>query len=96
MRIFRLCGITRIVTVLNSATCNEEKRSINEVVSSNMARRTFAGNLYKKVKDHNLIASMTGHKPGSTAFARYRDIDMDIKTEMVDLLYEKNVHNITL
>ena len=90
MRIFRLCGITRIVTVLNSATGNEEKRPINEVVSSNMARRTFAGNLYKKVKDHNLIASMTGHKPGSTAFARYRNIDMDIKTEMIDLLNEQN------
>lgn len=86
--IFRLCGVTRIVTVLNPTTGNEEKRPINEVASSHMARRTFAGNLYKKVKDPNLIASMTGHKPGSTAFARYRNIDMDIKTEMIDLLNE--------
>lgn len=86
MVIFRLCGVARIVTVLNPTTGNEEKRPINEVASSHMAIRTFAGNLYKKVKDPNLIASMTGHKPGSAAFARYRNIDMDIKTEMIDLL----------
>lgn len=86
--IFRICGVTRIVTVLNPVTSEEEKRPINEVASSNMARRTFTGNLYKRVKDQNLISSMTGHKPGSTAFARYRDIDMDIKTEMIDLLNE--------
>ena len=43
--IFRICGVTRIVTVLNPTTGNEEKRPINEVVSSNMARRTFTGNL---------------------------------------------------
>lgn len=88
MVIFRLCGVARIVTVLNPTTGNEEKRPINEVASSHMARRTFAGNLYKKVKDPNLIAYMTGHKPGSAAFARYRNIDMDIKTEMIDLLNE--------
>ena len=86
--IFRICGVTRIVTVLNPVTSEEEKKPINEVASSNMARRTFTGNLYKRVKDQNLISSMTGHKPGSTAFARYRDIDMDIKTEMIDLLNE--------
>ena len=86
--IFKLCGITRLVTVLNSITGEEEKQPINEVVASQMARRTFVGNLYKKVKDPNAISAMSGHKPGSTAFARYRDIDMDIKTELIDLLNE--------
>lgn len=86
--IFKVCGITRAVTVLNTLTGEEEKRPINEVASSHMARRTFVGNLYKRVKDPNIISSMSGHKPGSSAFARYREIDMDIKTELIDLLNE--------
>ena len=51
-----------------------------------MARRTFIGNLYKKVKDPNLVGSLSGHKEGSKAFARYRDIDEDMKKELVSLL----------
>ena len=40
-----------------------------------MARRTFIGDIYIKVKDLNLVASLTGHTEGSKAFCRYRDID---------------------
>jgi hypothetical protein len=29
---------------------------------------------------------MSGHKDGSRAFARYRDIDMDIKRDAVSVL----------
>jgi hypothetical protein len=32
-----------------------------------------------KVKDPNLVGSLTGHKEGNKAFARYRDIDEDMK-----------------
>ncbi len=49
-KIFTRCGITRIVTVLNPTTGNEEKRPINEIASSHLARRTFIGNIYKGVK----------------------------------------------
>lgn len=41
---------------------------------------------YKQVKDPNLVGSMSGHKDGSKAFSRYRNIDDDIKKELVDLL----------
>jgi integrase len=75
-----------MVTVLNPTTGAEEKRPINEIVSSHLARRTFIGNLYKKVKDPNLVGSLSGHKEGSKAFARYRDIDEDMKKELVNLL----------
>jgi len=85
-RIFTLCGVTRMVTVLNPTTREEEKRPINEIASSHLARRTFIGNLYKKVKDPNLVGSLSGHKEGSKAFARYRDIDEDMKKELVSLL----------
>lgn len=84
--IFKLCNITRPVTVLNSITGEEEKRPINEVASSHLARRTFVGNLYKKVKDPNLVGALSGHKEGSKAFVRYRDIDEDMKKELVNLI----------
>ena len=85
-RIFTLCGITRVVTTLDTATGKEIKRPINEIASSHLARRTFVGNLYKQVKDPNLVGALSGHKEGSKAFARYRDIDEDLKREVVNLL----------
>ena len=84
--VFEVAGINRLVTVLNPTTKEEEKRPIYEVASSHMARRTFVGNLYKQVKDPNLVGKLSGHKEGSQAFARYRDIDEDMKKELVSLL----------
>lgn len=85
-RLFTEAGITRMVTVINPTTREEEKQPINEIASSHLARRCFVGNLYKKVKDPNLVGALSGHKEGSKAFARYRDIDEDIKKGLVDLL----------
>ena len=51
-----------------------------------MARRTFVGNLYKQVKDPNLVASLTGHVEGSRAFSRYRAIDTEMKKDLVNLI----------
>ena len=82
----RIAGIDRPVTVLNPLTRQEERRPICEVASSHMARRTFIGILYKQVKDPNLVGSLSGHKEGSRAFIRYRDIDEDMKKDLVDLL----------
>ena len=59
---------------------------INTIATSHMARRTFIWNIYKKVKDPNLVASLTGHTEGSKAFCRYRDIDTEMKKEFVGLL----------
>ncbi|KAA6327990.1 Tyrosine recombinase XerC [termite gut metagenome] len=84
--VFRLAGITRSVTVINPTTREEEKRPINEIASSHLARRTFVGNLYKKVKDPNLVGALSGHKEGSRAFARYRDIDNEMKVELIKML----------
>lgn len=83
---FALAKLTRMVTVLNQTSRVEEKRPLNEVASSHMARRAFIGNLYKQVKDPNLIAPMSGHVEGSKAFARYREIDEEMKIELVDML----------
>ena len=83
---FTLAGLTRPVTVLDPQTRQEVQRPLNEIASSHLARRTFVGNLYKQVKDPNLIAKLSGHAEGSRAFARYRDIDEDMRRELVTLL----------
>ena len=84
--IFTIAGLTRPVTILNPVTGEDEKRPLNEVASSHLARRCFIGNLYKQVKDPNLIGKLSGHAEGSKAFARYRDIDEDMRKELVTLL----------
>ena len=55
-------------------------------ISKENARKTFIGNLYKKVKDPNLVASLSGHTDGSRAFARYREIDNEMKRDLVKLI----------
>lgn len=84
--IFTACGVTRMVTILNPKTGEPQQVHINEVASSHLARRTFVGNLYKQVKDPNLIGKLSGHSEGSRAFARYRDIDEEMKKELINLL----------
>ena len=76
----------RKVTILNPLTREPEQHPLWQVASSHMARRTFVGNLYKQVKDPNLVGALSGHKEGSKAFARYRDIDEEMKVELVNLL----------
>lgn len=84
--IFLLCGLTRNVTIWNSTIGREEQHPLNEIASSHLARRTFIGNLYKKVQDPNMIGKLSGHVEGSRAFARYRTIDDDMKKSLVSML----------
>lgn len=84
--VFHKAGIERMLTVRNTVTGKNEQKCIADVASSHLARRTFVGNLYKQVKDPNLVGKLSGHKEGSRAFSRYRDIDDDMVREMTDLL----------
>ncbi len=88
--ILEKAGITYLVTQLDSVTRTESKVPINEMASSHMARRTFIGNIYKLVKDPNLVSALTGHAEGSRAFNRYRDIDIDMKRDLVKILEGKH------
>ncbi|MDX9918239.1 MAG: phage integrase SAM-like domain-containing protein [Gudongella sp.] len=83
---FEIAGLTRMVTIIDPTTREELKRPLNEIASSHLARRCFVGNLYKQVKDPNLVGALSGHKEGSKAFARYREIDDEIKNELVKML----------
>lgn len=85
----RICLAARLdrpISVINPLTREEEKRPLYEIASSHLARRTFVGNLYRQVKDPNIVGSMSGHAEGSKAFARYRAIDDEMKREVIDLL----------
>jgi len=75
-----------LITIIDQKTRLEVQKPIWEVSSSHMARRTFIGNIYKKVKDPNLVGALSGHKEGSKAFARYRTIDDDMKRELIGML----------
>ncbi|SEA03847.1 Phage integrase family protein [Porphyromonadaceae bacterium KH3R12] len=83
---FKRAGLERMVTVLDQQTREEIQKPLYEVASSHMARRSFIGNIYKKVKDPNLVGALSGHKEGSKVFARYRTIDDDMKKELIGML----------
>jgi integrase len=83
---FAIAGIIRPVVTLDPLTRESIIRPLNEIASSHLARRCFVGNLHKQVKDPNLVGALSGHKEGSKAFARYREIDEDIKKELVKML----------
>ena len=85
-RMLKQAGINRLVVVIDQKTRESVSRPIYEVASTHMARRTFIGNVYKKFKDQNMVSALTGHTPGSPAFARYREIDDEMKQEMVDAI----------
>lgn len=80
---FKEAGLTRVVTILDPTTRMERQVSLDVIASSHLARRTFVGNIYKKVQDPNQVGALSGHVPGSRAFARYRTIDEQMKRELV-------------
>ena len=75
---------------INPKTREEEKKRLCDIARSHLARRTFIGNIYKLVKDPNLVSALTGHAEGSRAFNRYRDIDIDMKRDLVKILEGKH------
>lgn len=84
--VLRACKINRMVNVRNSLTGENEMRMICDVASTHMARRTFVGNAYKQVKDPSIVGKMSGHVDGSKAFSRYRDIDDDTLTDVINAI----------
>jgi site-specific recombinase XerD len=84
-RMFTIAGLNRIVTILDTITRRDVQKPLNEVASPHLARRTLYANVYKKFKDPALAGSLTGHSPNSIAAQRYRDIDDDMKKELVSI-----------
>ncbi len=59
--IFRSARINRVIQWQNTLTQQIEHRPLYEVASSHLARRTFVGNIFKQVKDPNLVGALSGH-----------------------------------
>lgn len=58
---FRLARLDRIVTIINPLTRQPEQKFLYEVAATYTARKTFIGNMYKKVKDPDLVSSVFGY-----------------------------------
>jgi integrase len=84
--VFKAAGIIRSVVTCDPLTRENVIRPINEVASSHLARRCFVGNAYKVMKDQNLVAELSGHKQNSKAFARYREVDREMRNEVVSMI----------
>lgn len=85
-KIFAAAGLDRWVQTLDPKTREPKQERMCDFVASHSARKAFIGNIYKKVRDQNLVSSMTGHKPGSREFPRYQFTDDDMKRDMVSVL----------
>lgn len=83
---FTEAELTREVTIINPTTREEDHQPLNKIASSHLARRCFIGNLYKQVQDPNMIGKLSGHAEGSKAFARYRNVDEQMKKDLVKML----------
>lgn len=77
-RVFEAVGITRSVTILDTATQTPKQVRICDVASSHMARKTFCGTMFNEGVDSSIICAMSGHTEGSKAFARYHNVDMSL------------------
>lgn len=77
-----------VIQIVPNAKSRHEIFLVNTYLPkySHLARRTFIGNIYKLVKDPNLVSALTGHVEGSRAFTRYRTIDIDMKKDLVKIL----------
>jgi integrase len=85
-QILRIASIDRQVLILNNYTHENESKPLYMVATSHLARRTFMANMYKAVKSERIVSAFTGHSDGSKAFARYTDIDDEMKREILDNL----------
>ena len=77
-RVFEAVGITRSVTILDTATQTPKQVRICDVASSHMARKTFCGTMFNEGVDSSIICAMSVHTEGSKAFARYHNVDMSL------------------
>jgi len=84
--IFTEAKLQRLVTVINPTTNEEEKKPLDEIASSHLARRTFVGNLYRMTKDQRAVSSLSGHAPNSKAFGRYSEVDNEMKKDILKLI----------
>jgi len=85
-KLFRLVGLTRIVTVLDKETLMEKHVAIDTIASTHMARRIFIGGLFKGGVNNEVIGSMSGHVAHSKAISRYYAVDPEQQLAAMKLI----------
>ena len=85
----RYSGIERkgmLLPFISAQKYNDAIKKIFTQCGINRIVTTFIGNSDTQVKDPTLVGALSGHKEGSKAFTRYRDIDEEMKQDLVNIL----------
>ena len=87
--ILKDAGMNRVVMIQDPKTLETKPKHLWEIASSHIARRTFMMNIFKETGSERITSSFTGHADGSKAFARYTDVDDEMKLKVLRRLQNK-------
>ena len=88
-KILHEAGLDRVVMVQDPKTLESKPVPLWQVASSHIARRTFTMHIFKETGSERITSSFTGHADGSRAFARYTDVDDEMKVNVLKRMSEK-------
>lgn len=88
-KILKEAGMDRVIMVQDSKTLETKPMHLWEIASSHIARRTFMMHIFKETESERITSSFTGHVDGSRAFARYTDVDDEMKLNVIKRIDEK-------
>ena len=88
-KILKDAGMDRVIMVQDPKTLETKPMHLWEIASSHIARRTFMAHIFKETGSERITSSFTGHVEGSRAFARYTDVDDEMKLNVLKRMQEK-------
>jgi integrase len=88
-KILKDAGMDRVIMVQDPKTLETKPMHLWEIASSHIARRTFMMHIFKETGSERITSSFTGHVDGSRAFARYTDVDDEMKLNVIKRMDEK-------
>lgn len=88
-KILKDAGMDRVIMVQDPKTLETKPMHLWEIASSHIARRTFMMHIFKETGSERITSSFTGHVDGSRAFARYTDVDDEMKLNVLKRMAEK-------
>lgn len=88
-KILKDAGMDRVIMVQDSKTLETKPMHLWEIASSHIARRTFMAHIFKETGSERITSSFTGHADGSRAFARYTDVDDEMKLNVLKRMDER-------
>lgn len=89
-KIMKDAGMNRVIMIQDSKTLETKPKHLWEIASSHIARRTFMMHIFKETGSERITSSFTGHADGSRAFARYTNVDDEMKLNVLKKMDEIN------